>query len=165
MKKALSFLAILILFLSCKEELVEKPDRLIEKDKMVDIMYDLAVLQGIKYQNPTSLVTYNINPSQYIYKKYKIDSLQFAKSNVYYASNYEVYKDIFDGIIKRIDDQKKVLDSVVKIETNKKIKLDSIKLKKETGIGKDTLLQLKKRMENLKLSKKNLRRNDSLIIK
>lgn len=165
MKKALSFLAILILFLSCKEELVEKPDRLIEKDKMVDIMYDLAVLQGIKYQNPTSLVTYNINPSQYIYKKYKIDSLQFAKSNVYYASNYEVYKDVFDGIIKRIDDQKKVLDSVVKIETNKKIKLDSIKLKKETGIGKDTLLQLKKRMENLKLSKKNLRRNDSLIIK
>jgi hypothetical protein len=165
MKKALSFLAILILFLSCKEELVEKPDRLIEKDKMVDIMYDLAVLQGIKYQNPTSLVTYNINPSQYIFKKYKIDSLQFAKSNVYYASNYEVYKDIFDGIIKRIDGQKKVLDSVVKIETNKKIKLDSIKLKKETGIGKDTLLQLKKRMENLKLSKKNLRRNDSLIIK
>jgi hypothetical protein len=165
MKKALSFLAILILFLSCKEELVEKPDRLIEKDKMVDIMYDLAVLQGIKYQNPTSLVTYNINPSQYIYKKYKIDSLQFAKSNVYYASNYEVYKDIFDGIIKRIDDQKKVLDSVVKIETNKKIKLDSIKLKKEIGIAKDTLLQLKKRMENLKLSKKNLRRNDSLIIK
>jgi hypothetical protein len=165
MKKALSFLAILILFLSCKEELVEKPDRLIEKDKMVNIMYDLAVLQGIKYQNPTSLVTYNINPSQYIYKKYKIDSLQFAKSNVYYASNYEVYKDIFDGIIKRIDDQKKVLDSVVKIETNKKIKLDSIKLKKEIGIAKDTLLQLKKRMENLKLSKKNLRRNDSLIIK
>jgi hypothetical protein len=165
MKKALSFLAILLLFLSCKEELVEKPDRLIEKDKMVDIMYDLAVLQGIKYQNPTSLVTYNINPSQYIFKKYKIDSLQFAKSNVYYASNYEVYKDIFDGIIKRIDGQKKVLDSVVKIETNKKIKLDSIKLKKETGIGKDTLLQLKKRMENLKLSKKNLRRNDSLIIK
>jgi hypothetical protein len=165
MKKALSFLAILILFLSCKEELIEKPDRLIEKDKMVDIMYDLAVLQGIKYQNPTSLVTYNINPSQYIYKKYKIDSLQFAKSNVYYASNYEVYKDIFDGIIKRIDDQKKVLDSVVKIETNKKIKLDSIKLKKEIGIAKDTLLQLKKRMENLKLSKKNLRRNDSLIIK
>jgi hypothetical protein len=156
MRKAVSFLVISILFLSCKEEAVEKPDRLIEKGKMVNIMYDLAILEGIKYQNPNSLVTYDISPSQYIYKKYKIDSLQFAQSNVYYASNYEDYKDVFDEIIKRIDDQKRVMDSLVKIENKKKMKLDSIKLKKEILRGGDTLLPGKKRRENLKLAKKVL---------
>jgi hypothetical protein len=33
-----------------------KPERLIEKDVMVDIMYDLSIL-AIKYQNPASLDT------------------------------------------------------------------------------------------------------------
>jgi hypothetical protein len=163
MRKIISFLAIVILFSGCKEEAVEKPERLIKKEKMVDIMYDLAILEGMKYQNPTSLVTYNIKPSQYIYKKYKIDSLQFAQSNVYYASNYEEYKDIFDEIIKRINDQKTVVDSLVKIENKKKAKLDSIKLKKGIPITKDTLLPVKKKVENLKLARKNLKRNDSLI--
>jgi hypothetical protein len=46
---------------------------------MIDVMYDLSILDAIKYQNP-SLETYKINPSQYIYKKYKIDSAQFAKA-------------------------------------------------------------------------------------
>jgi hypothetical protein len=158
MRKALSFLAILILFLSCKEEVVEKPDRLIEKNKMVDIMYDLAILEGMKYQNITSLVDYNVNSSQYIYKKYKIDSLQFVQSNVYYASNYEKYKDFFDEIVKRIDDQKAVVDSLVLIDVKKKVKLDSIKLKKGISIAKDTLLALKKRRKNLNLEKKILKK-------
>lgn len=158
MRKILSFLAIVIVLVSCKEDAVKKPDRLIEKEKMVDIMYDLAILEGIKYQNPTSLVTNNINPSQYIYKKYKIDSLQFAKSNVYYASNYDDYKDIFDEIIKRIDDQKVLADSLVKIGNKKKTKLDSIKKKKDIEIAKDTLLPLKKRIEKLKLARMKLKK-------
>ena len=165
MRKTMSFLVILMLFLSCKEEAVEKPDRLIEKEKMVNIMYDLAILEGIKYQNPTSLVTYNINPSQYIYKKYKIDSLQFAQSNVYYASNYEEYKDVFDEIVKRIDAQKAVADSLVLIDVKKKVKLDSIKRKKGISIAKDTLSPVKKRREDLKLTKENLKKRDSTVIK
>jgi hypothetical protein len=50
-------------------------------------MYDLAVLEGIKYQNRL-LDSNQINSATYIYKKYKIDSLQLAQSNVYYASDY-----------------------------------------------------------------------------
>jgi hypothetical protein len=161
----MSFLVILILFISCKEEAVEKPDRLIEKGKMVNIMYDLAILEGIKYQNPTSLVTYNVNPSQYIYKKYKVDSLQFAHSNVYYASNYKEYKDIFDEITKRIDDQKVVSDSLVLIDVKKKTKLDSIKLKKEISLAKDTLIPIKKRRKNLKLINRSFKKKDSTVIK
>jgi hypothetical protein len=49
MKKYYSFLVLLLSL--AKEDLVAKPDQLIAKDQMIDIMYDLAVLEGIKYQN------------------------------------------------------------------------------------------------------------------
>jgi hypothetical protein len=61
---------VLLLFASCKEDLVAKPDQLIAKDQMIDIMYDLAVLEGIKYQNP-SLDSNQIKLLIFI-KKYKI---------------------------------------------------------------------------------------------
>jgi hypothetical protein len=48
------------------------PSKLIAEDKMIDVMYDLSILDAIKYQNPASLETYKINPSQYIYKSIKL---------------------------------------------------------------------------------------------
>jgi hypothetical protein len=120
MRKIITLLTIITLFVSCKEEVVNKPERLIEKDVMVDIMYDLSVLEAIKYQNPTSLDTFKINPREYIFKKYKIDSIQFAKSNVYYASDYEDYKLMFEQITKRLETTKKSADSLVTVEKKKK---------------------------------------------
>ena len=69
MKKSISLVAILTL-LGCKEDLVKKPDTLIEKSKMMNIMYDLALLEAIKYQSPTVLDSNQIRPKQFIYKKY-----------------------------------------------------------------------------------------------
>ena len=98
MKKSIIIIAVLTLLASCKDEVVPEPDRLIEKEEMVNIMYDLSILEAIKYQNPASLDTFKINPRAYIFKKYKIDSLQFAENNVYYASDYEGYKLMFEDI-------------------------------------------------------------------
>jgi hypothetical protein len=66
MKKYYSFLVLLLSL--AKEDLVAKPDQLIAKDQMIDIMYDLAVLEGIKYQNPSSLDSNQIN-SATLFKK------------------------------------------------------------------------------------------------
>lgn len=120
MRKIIPFLAILIFLISCKDEVVKKPERLIKKDVIVNVMYDLAVLEAIKYQNPASLDTFKINSRDYIYKKYKIDSLQFAKSNVYYASDYEDYKLMFEQITKRLDANKKSVDSLLNLDKKKK---------------------------------------------
>jgi hypothetical protein len=98
MKKSISLLAILAL-LSCKEDLVKKPDLLIEKSKMMDIMYDLALLEAVKYQSPAVLDSNQIRPKQFIYKKYKIDSLQLAQNNVYYAADYKNYKVMFESVV------------------------------------------------------------------
>jgi pyrrolidone-carboxylate peptidase len=76
---------------------------------MIDVMYDLSILDAIKYQNPHE--TYKINPSQYIYKS--ITARNLRKSNIYYASNYKDYKEMYDEVIKRIDAKKIILDSLV----------------------------------------------------
>lgn len=119
MKKIIAFLAIVAVLVSCKDEVLKKPNRLIEKDEMINIMYDLSLLEAIKYQNPTSLDTFKINPKKYIYQKYKIDSLQFSKSNTYYASNYEEYAKIIDQVNDRLTKNKTAITALIKAEEKK----------------------------------------------
>jgi hypothetical protein len=135
MRKIIALLTIITLFVSCKEEVVNKPERLIEKDVMVDIMYDLSILEAIRNQNPASLDTFKINSRDYIFKKYKIDSVQFAKSNVYYASDYNEYKSMFEQINKRLQANTKSVDSLIKLKKKKKI---IKKVEKQAVISRDT---------------------------
>lgn len=141
MKKSLIIIVILTLLASCKDELVQKPDRLIEKEEMVNIMYDLSILEAIKYQDPASLDTFKINPRAYIFKKYKIDSLQFAKNNVYYASDYEDYKLMFEEITKRLEDTQKSTDSLLNLE--KKRNKSILQKNKKTAPAADETTKLK----------------------
>ena len=135
MRKIILFLAIAITFVSCKEEVIPKPDRLIAQDVMVDIMYDLTVLEAIKNQNPASLDTFKINSRAYIFKKYKIDSIQYAKSNIYYASDYNEYKSMFEQISKRLEVKTQSVDSLIKKQKKKK---SVKKVQQKSSIDSDT---------------------------
>ena len=140
MKKIIILLEILFVFVSCKDEVVKKPNRLIEKETMVNIMYDLSVLDAIKYQNPASLDTFKIDPTRYIYKKYKIDSLQFAQSNVYYASNYKDYSDVIDQINARLTKNKATINALIKAEAKKKKAIKKPILPKSKAIDSSRVL-------------------------
>lgn len=144
MKKRISLVAILTL-LGCKDDLVKKPDVIIEKSEMMDIMYDLALLEAIKYQNPAVLDSNQIRPKQYIYKKYKIDSLQLAQNNVYYAADYKSYKVMFEEVVKRIANEKKRANAAVKLEQKKNnIRMAKLKKKKQLAKkAKDSIAALK----------------------
>lgn len=135
MKKIIMIVSVLILAIGCKKELVKQPERLVDRDKMIDIMYDLSLLEAIKYQNPLSLDSSDTNPTRFILKKYKVDSLQFVKSNMYYAADYNDYKDMFDQINERLEKNKKKIDSLIKVENKKKKALE----KKNKAIKKDSI--------------------------
>lgn len=150
MKKIIALLGILV-FLSCKEEVVKKPNKLIEKSVMVNIMYDLSLLEAIKYQAQEVLDSNQIAPKQYIYKKYKIDSLQFAKSSVYYAANYEEYKNMFDQVSKRLDKEKARVDALIKAEEKKKRKT---KKKEKDAAVKVTPIPTKSISDSLEINQR-----------
>ncbi|MES2240597.1 MAG: DUF4296 domain-containing protein [Bacteroidota bacterium] len=169
MKKAVIFLGITMLFFSCKDKAVKEPDHLIEKETMQNIIYDLALLDAIKYNEPNTTENYRVNPKEFIYKKYKIDSVQFAQNNVYYASNFEEYKSMYDNVVKRIDGKKAVLDSLLKKERKKdslvEVKKKRIEAKKIAKRVKDSLQKIKKK-DSLLLLKKKIKKgkNNSITI-
>lgn len=106
-----SVLFFLLLSLMGCNNTVEKPKNLIDKDKMVDIMYDLSLLEAIKSQNINGGIS-NQNANAYLYKKYKIDSIQLVQSNKYYAADVEEYKKMFEEVKSRLDEQTKKVGGV-----------------------------------------------------
>ncbi|MBO9582587.1 MAG: DUF4296 domain-containing protein [Flavobacterium sp.] len=122
MKNFIVIILVLFLSISCKNNVVKQPAKLIEKDKMVDIMYDLSLLEAMRYQKPLSLDSIENDPTKFIMKKYKVDSLQFAQNNMYYASDYDGYKEMFDEVNKRIAVNQRAADSLAKIDEKKAAK-------------------------------------------
>lgn len=111
MKKLLVF-GLITLFFSCNSS-VEKPKNLIDKDKMTDILYDISLMEAIKTQNINGGLTVK-SANEYIYKKYNIDSVQFVKSNKYYASDLEEYKKMFERIKERLNAEMQKNDEELK---------------------------------------------------
>lgn len=150
MKKTILVFIVFFATLSCNNSAIEKPDNLISEDVMVDIIYDLSLLEGIRSTNYNTFKERGINPSKYIYTKYKIDSLQFVKSDRYYASDIELYAKIYDEVSKRIEDRKKAVDSLAKKnpkpveKINSQSKADSILAKK-----REMLKKLNSRSKNI----------------
>jgi len=114
MKKQLLILIFLFGFLACNENTVRKPENLIKKEVLIEIITDLAVLEAIQSHNPALLELHHINPYQYVYKKYEIDSLQLAESNIYYASNIKEYDAIYEKVKIKLEQQKADIDSSFK---------------------------------------------------
>lgn len=107
--------------LSCGNKAVEKPDNLIDEGTMVDILYDISIIQSAENINPGAFSEKNIKVNEVIYKKYKIDSLTFAKSNRYYAADPHEYQKIFGKVSEKIKNQKQELNQQSLKETGKAI--------------------------------------------
>ncbi|MGC4040619.1 MAG: DUF4296 domain-containing protein [Flavobacterium sp.] len=99
MKRIIIIICCAFSVLGCNS--VDKPSNLIAKDKMIDILYDMSLLEAIKNQNVNGGITPKMG-DEYIYKKYKIDSIQFVKSNKYYASDIDAYKKMFEEVKERL---------------------------------------------------------------
>lgn len=119
MKKVLCFFTALLLLFSCQQTAIEKPDNLIDEEVMENILYDLAILESIKSNSPSSLEKKNITPSSYIYQKYDIDSLQFVNSNHYYASDVHEYMKMYQRVEERLTTEKNKFDTLVAEKTKK----------------------------------------------
>lgn len=91
----------------------EKPEKFIEEDQMIAILYDVAVIDAIKSYNLNTTHDYPINTQEYIYKKYQVDSVQFAQNNQYYAADMVHYKKMYEQINQRLEAEKKKYEAAV----------------------------------------------------
>jgi hypothetical protein len=136
MKKIVIILLALVV-VSCVEKLIEKPDNLIPRDKMIAVLKDMAILNAGKATktNIRILKENGIEPTQYLFEKHDIDSTVFVESDRYYASLPLQYVSMYEEIEalltkekKLMDETKKISDSIKVIELQKlRKKNDSIK--------------------------------------
>lgn len=128
MKKLLYLVVCLVFSCNPSVEKPKKPENLIPEDKMVDIMYDIFILNSAKGVNKKMLELNGILPKDYVFEKYSIDSTQFAESNNYYVYDTKTYESILNKIAEKIDAKKKEYEALDKIEeADKKRKEDSIR--------------------------------------
>lgn len=112
--KNIVFLFISLLVLSCSKNPVPKPDNLLDEEVMVDIIFDISVLQATDGSMPNKLFENNIKMDQYIFEKYKIDSLTYRQNQNYYAADARKYKKIYKKVIERLEEEKIKLDGTNK---------------------------------------------------
>ncbi len=132
MKNVLAYMLLgAVLLVGCgKNEVIEKPDNLIPKDKMENILYDIAILSSSRGYSATILEENGIAGEEMLYNKYGIDSLQLAQSNVYYSSKPEEFSKLFGKVQKRLEKYKAKLDIERQAKNKKaqdKSKADSVK--------------------------------------
>lgn len=155
MKFRIYILLICVLILGCNKKIrPEKPSNLIAKDKMVDILFDLYIINGAKNVNKTLMEKMSFDGEKYVYNKHDIDSLQFANSNAYYAYDIEGYTKMVEKARDRLEKEKDKAQTLQKEEQKKKrLKQDSIKKanqKSKKGVLDTTKLKVKPRQKKPK---------------
>jgi len=132
LKKSYILMFVLMWFaFSCGKEIKpEKPSNLIPEKEFTDILLDMFIINSAKGVNKKVLEENGLKPQEYIYEKYNIDSLQFVKSNEYYAFNSKKYMAILDNVKQNVENQKKVFEKLVEDEeAEKKRKLEAVREK------------------------------------
>ncbi|NJW54281.1 DUF4296 domain-containing protein, partial [Salinimicrobium sp. CDJ15-91] len=133
---------ILVLILSsCQDvERMEKPENLIPRGKMVEVLTELSLLHGARSYNKNMLEEKGIAPYPYLMQKYGIDSAQLVQSNNYYAQNYREYGYIYEEVKQRLELLMKKYDSLREIEEKERDSLRNLN-KDSLDLPVDTLQQ------------------------
>ena len=137
--KNYTMISLILLLFNCQinDKNTDQYDIISEK-KMIDIIYDMALINVSKGINKRILENNGIKPKSYIFKKYKIDSLLFVRSNNFYAKDLDKYLHIYDQVLKKLEKNRQLInDSIEKInlEIQQKNKLNN-KFKSEIKLTK-----------------------------
>jgi len=120
--------------ISCQNvEKPEAPENLISETEMVNILTESYLMNASRSTANRTLATKGIKLDSILFKKYAIDSLQFAQSNAYYSTNLNAYKEIFTKVeeniqlektkrdtlyarFKRAEEEKRIQDSIANVQ-------------------------------------------------
>ena len=89
-------LGICLFVMACQDvKRPQIPANLITQDAMVLVLVDAYTINAARSIDNRIIVNNGVLLDSILYSKHGIDSLQFAQSNAYYASDLEAYKNIF----------------------------------------------------------------------
>jgi len=134
-------IVLLLILAGCQDvKYPEKPENLLSKEKMVQMLADAYIGNSSrsKSYNNRILRTNGVHLDSILYKKHQVDSLTFVKSNAYYASNLVIYTEIMTEVEKLLLTKKVSVDSILKLQKKRSSpKIDSI-LPLKAAMGEST---------------------------
>jgi hypothetical protein len=100
----------------------EPPENLLPKEKMVQILADAYISNASRSKsvNNRILRAKGVQLDSILYTKHGVDSLNFAESNAYYASNLDLYTGIIIEVEKVLLLKKARIDSLMGPDKAKK---------------------------------------------
>lgn len=110
-KKGYILVLTALCIISCGRDVVEKPENLIEKDVMIDIYYDISILNSLKSTGADKLESIDLQPDEFLFEKYGIDSTQLSKSSIYYTSNANLQLEMFTEVEQRLQRLKDTVET------------------------------------------------------
>lgn len=130
MKNICCFFGVLFLFSCTSNTILEKPKDLIPKDSMSLLIEEMMIASSSKFIK-NKFQENDVNYMALVYEKFKIDSVRFQNSNLYYMSKIDDYQKILETATNSLEAKKELfakqktrLDSIRK-DSIKKIKTDS----------------------------------------
>ncbi len=111
----------LVLFLSSCQDVKkpERPENLISKEKMVDILTDVYITNAARNINNKLIKKTGVKLDSLVYSKFEIDSLQFVESNAFYCSDLETYRSLLSQVQDRMLEMQTEKDSIYAIAKKK----------------------------------------------
>lgn len=135
--KKISYLLIFMLFVSCTSNTIfEKPKDLIPKDTMSLLVQEMMIASSAKFIKNKNLER-KINYMPLVYDLFKIDSIRFQSSNLYYMSTIDLYQEIFENAKVSLQKEKAILDAFKKEKDS--LRADSIRNINMRRIPSDTI--------------------------
>jgi hypothetical protein len=124
MFKKATYIIGLFFLISCQNlKPAQKPDQLLTPVEMETILTDLIMLDAMISVNNFRIDNHEIDVPDFVYNKYEIDSLTLSKNIEYYNEQYKVNAEIYEkvklnieDIKKRLDEEKRIQDSIQKAE-------------------------------------------------
>ncbi|MEM7085364.1 MAG: DUF4296 domain-containing protein [Bacteroidota bacterium] len=122
MRFVLHIVLMALVFSGCQDvKYPEPPENLLPKEKFVQVLADAYIGNASRSRSVNNRILRNngIQLDSLLYNKHQVDSLSFAESNTYYASNLEVYTEIILEVQKLLTEKKVRIDSLSKPENEK----------------------------------------------
>ena len=128
----ISIILLIIIVIGCQSvQKAPEPSQIIDKERMVEMLTDIAVLKAAKGSYRRVLEEHDVNPEEFILKKYGIDSVTFAENNAWYASQLKEYEKIFNEVKDNLSASKEEYEK----RRNTEDSIQRIKDSIETSLG------------------------------
>ena len=130
-----------LLISACKADLDRQTEKPINTKKMVDVLYDLHISEGVKvniYRSPFKLEYNEKSVYNHILDKHQITDSLLASSITYYSSFPKVFEEIYAEVIQRLSIKNEELKKLDEEKKKKLLQLEELRQKQlKDSLGQD----------------------------